>query len=318
MAVVGDFNLEEVGPSSRQGPGRLDDEREVRAGSSGSGQVDVTPNTRQQIETPDKENAVYLAGTVILMGDAAPDYPAILIANQVLEAVASRPAWGTASARRKACRTGSARSCGRASLDDRSTFLLYAITNPVNMPKVEAAMKSEVEKLVADGVTSSELSDAQKGYLENLKVTRTSDNELGQHAGGHAQHGPDDGVLHEAGEGDRRTQHGSRGRRPQEPPDLEADRWLRRATSAKAAKRGQGNPGAAGLAELEAAHHALPITVSGSAGRRRQRRAGRRLREVLRGSTSRSTRCPTRGRRRSPGCPRGSRACRSSRPARRR
>ena len=65
-----------------------------------------------------------------------------------------------------------------SSFDDRAVFMLYAITNPVNMSKVESAMKAEVEKLVADGVTSSELSDAQRGYLENVKVTRTSDSEL--------------------------------------------------------------------------------------------------------------------------------------------
>lgn len=177
VAVVGDFNLEEVGPALDKAlAGWTTSEKYERI--KRSGQVDIAANTREQIETPDKENAVYLAGTVIPMGDAAPDYPAILIANQVLGSSGLSSRLGDRIRQKEGLSYGVGSILRASSLDDRSTFLLYAITNPVNMPKVESAMKSEVEKLVADGVTSSELSDAQKGYLENLKVTRTSDNEL--------------------------------------------------------------------------------------------------------------------------------------------
>ena len=106
--------------------------------------------------------------------------------------------------------------------------MLYAITNPVNMTKVEAAMKVEVEKLVSDGVTSSELSDAQKGYLENVKVNRTSDSEL---ASTLADTLNTDRTMEYYAKLEKvggRAQHRGRGGRPEEPDHLEADRRRRR------------------------------------------------------------------------------------------
>lgn len=177
VAVVGDFNLEETQAQlGKLVSGWTTPEKYERI--KRSGQVEIAPDSRDQIETPDKENAVYLAGTVIPMGDSAPDYPAILIANQVLGSSGLSSRLGDRIRQKEGLSYGVGSILRTSSLDDRSTFLLYAITNPANMAKVEVAMKEEVEKLVADGIKASELADAQKGYLENLKVTRTSDNEL--------------------------------------------------------------------------------------------------------------------------------------------
>jgi zinc protease len=177
VAIVGDFDADEAVPQLNK---ILADwktsekyERIKRPGN-----VEIGADIVEQVETPDKENAVYFGGTVIPMGDAAPDYPAILIANQVLGSSGLSSRLGDRIRQREGLSYGVGSILRPSSLDERSTFLLYAITNPVNMPKVEIAMKEEIEKLVAEGITATELEAAQKGYLESLKVTRASDGEL--------------------------------------------------------------------------------------------------------------------------------------------
>ncbi len=64
-----------------------------------------------------------------------------------------------------------------SSLDDRTSFYMYAITNPVNMPKVEAAISDELSKALKDGFTSGEMS-LKVGYLEQQKVEWNTDDAL--------------------------------------------------------------------------------------------------------------------------------------------
>ena len=83
VAVVGDFDIEEVAPAlDKTLGGWTTSEKFERIRRPGK--VEIAANSHDVIETPDKENAVYLAGTIIPMSDASPDYPAILIANQIL------------------------------------------------------------------------------------------------------------------------------------------------------------------------------------------------------------------------------------------
>src|SRR5581483_7314183 len=63
-------------------------------------------------------------------------------------------------------------------------FLAFAIANPVNMPKVDAAIAEEIKKFLTDGVSAAELEEAKKGFLQNRQVQRSSDAGLaGQLAG---------------------------------------------------------------------------------------------------------------------------------------
>ena len=62
--------------------------------------------------------------------------------------------------------------------EDAPTNSLDLIFNPDNMEKVEVAIKEELELLIAKGITGEELANAQKGYLEQQEVSRTSDASL--------------------------------------------------------------------------------------------------------------------------------------------
>ena len=77
LTIVGDFDSEEIQPwlTSTFADWKTTSPHEY---ISRSGEVEVA-SERIQIETPDKENATYLAGTVFAMNDTDPDYPALLM-----------------------------------------------------------------------------------------------------------------------------------------------------------------------------------------------------------------------------------------------
>src|SRR5262249_34459679 len=66
-------------------------------------------------------------------------------------------------------------SFSASSWEPRATFSITAICNPRNMPRLEVCVKDELQRLLRDGVTADELEKARNGYLESLKVSRSSD-----------------------------------------------------------------------------------------------------------------------------------------------
>src|SRR5262249_36191265 len=63
-------------------------------------------------------------------------------------------------------------------IDPSGRYICFAICNPVNMAKVDAAISEELEKILKDGVTSQELEQAKTAYLKQLKGQRGSDSQL--------------------------------------------------------------------------------------------------------------------------------------------
>jgi zinc protease len=129
------------------------------------------------VETPDKENAVYIAGQMFAMKDTDPEYAALKLGNYVLgtgftsrliERLRQKEGWSYGA--------GSMLNIG--SQDQVSTITIFAIANPKNMEKVTKGTAEEVAKILQTGVTSEELEAAKKGYLESLKTARGSDAKL--------------------------------------------------------------------------------------------------------------------------------------------
>ena len=130
------------------------------------------------ILTPDKAMAKLLAGLSVPMRDQDSDYPAVLIGNFVL---GSGGVGGLSSRLIDRLREKEGLSYGTGSEfsadaeDANATLLIYAIFNPENLSKVEAGVREEFDRLVGAGVTADELDKARKGYLEQMRVRRTSD-----------------------------------------------------------------------------------------------------------------------------------------------
>ncbi len=131
------------------------------------------------IKTPGKANATYFAGEVFPIRDDHPDYPALVLGNYILGAGSLSSRLGD-RVRQKEGLSYSVGSMVRASsLDKRTTFSIYAIANPTNMPKAAKAINEEIARLLKDGVTDEELEQAKQGYLQQRKVSRTSDAQIG-------------------------------------------------------------------------------------------------------------------------------------------
>jgi len=173
LVVIGDFELSEVMPIlSKTFDGWKSDKPYARI--ERPYQPEIEPR-RETVSTPDKENAIYLAGLLMPIKDDNPDYPALLMGNFILGggALSSRIA---DRLRQKGGLSYTAMSMLQASpLDPRTNFMVLAIYNPANVDKVVAGVDEELARLLRDGVKTDELEKAKTGYLQQQQVMRTMD-----------------------------------------------------------------------------------------------------------------------------------------------
>ena len=52
---------------------------------------------------------------------------------------------------------------------------MFAIANPINVAKLQAAFQDEMEKALKEGFTADELATAKKGWLQSRNVQRSQD-----------------------------------------------------------------------------------------------------------------------------------------------
>jgi zinc protease len=133
------------------------------------------PGGREKIETPDKENAVYLAGYQMAINDEDPDYPALVMANYVLGASGFNSRIMDRLRQTEGLSYGAGSSFSANPLDKFGQFRLYAIYNPMNLQKLETSMNEVITEFRKKGVTTEELDAARKGWLQERKVARASD-----------------------------------------------------------------------------------------------------------------------------------------------
>ncbi len=136
------------------------------------------PGGLQTILTPDKANAVYVAGLVFPMKDSDADYPAIVIGNFILGGGSLSSRLGDRVRQKEGLSYGVASYLSSDALDPRTSLTLNAICNPKNIEKVNTAISEELARLLKDGVTPPELQQAKQGYLQQQQVNRTSDSSL--------------------------------------------------------------------------------------------------------------------------------------------
>ena len=130
------------------------------------------------IETPDKANATFVAGTLLPLRDDDADYPAMEIADYLFGNSSLSSRLGDRVREKEGLSYGVGSNLNASAFDQRAGFSMSAICNPVNIDKVETAMKEELDKLLADGVSKDELDRGKQGYLQSQKVRRSSDQGL--------------------------------------------------------------------------------------------------------------------------------------------
>lgn len=178
IAVVGDFD-EEATIASLTGMLKGWKSNQPYERVTRKGDIEIKADTIK-IETPDKANAFYFAGSIFPMRDDDPDYPALIIGNYVLGAGALSSRLGDRIRQKEGLSYGVGSSFGASSLDKRATVTLYAIYNPANLEKLSSSIREEMEKILELGISQKELDDARKGYLQRQEVSRTEDSNLSQ------------------------------------------------------------------------------------------------------------------------------------------
>ena len=133
------------------------------------------PAVRKLINTPDKENAFYLAHLNLDLGRDDADFPALLLANHILGegGMASRLAHRVRQKDGLSYGIGSQLHAGER--DRAGSFNIFAIVAPQNVGKLELAIKEELQKALQDGFTKEELAQAKSGLLQQRKLRRTED-----------------------------------------------------------------------------------------------------------------------------------------------
>jgi len=130
---------------------------------------------RDSILTPDKANAMYVAGHNLGIDDADPDYPALEVGNFILGGGTLSSRLGNRVRQKDGLSYGVASIFSADPKDKSGRLYMYAICNPINAEKVDKAIAEELEKLLKEGVTQAELADATKSWLERRKVQRSTD-----------------------------------------------------------------------------------------------------------------------------------------------
>ena len=129
------------------------------------------------IETPDKPNAMFSAGLNVSMNEAAPDYSALFVANQILGGGAGSRLV-TRLREKEGWSYGAGSGFSAPVQATGASFMGYAIAAPQNMDKLDAAFREELNKALADGFTAEELTKAKQTIQQQRAVMRADDGAL--------------------------------------------------------------------------------------------------------------------------------------------
>ena len=175
MSVVGDFEEKEVKSIINKELGNW------KSASPYKRIEDLylaTPAVNENIETPDKANAMFLAGMNLNIRDDDPDYPALILGNYMLGGGFLNSRLATRIRQKEGISYGVGSQLYADAQDKSGGFMIYAIYAPENRDRLEVAYKEEIEKMLKDGFTAEEIKDAKTGYLQSRKVGRSQDGQL--------------------------------------------------------------------------------------------------------------------------------------------
>jgi zinc protease len=174
ISLVGQFNPEQVRKQLTELFGDWKSAKPYARITDSYVKVDAI---NRKIETPDKQNAIFLAASVFKMNDEDPDYAALTMGGMILG--------GSPNSRlfmrirvKDGISYGAGASFGIPTKDDSASLNAYAIAAPQNMPKVEAAFQDEIARILKDGVTADELEKAKKTWLDQRMMQRADESKL--------------------------------------------------------------------------------------------------------------------------------------------
>lgn len=138
---------------------------------------EITPANRS-VETPDKANAVFIAGLPLAVSDNHADYPALVLGNYMLGGGFLNSRLAVRIRQKEGLSYGVRAYLEASAKDEHGSFTTWAIAAPQNIEKVESAFREEIERALRDGFTAEEIAAAKSGYLQSRQVSRSQDSRL--------------------------------------------------------------------------------------------------------------------------------------------
>jgi zinc protease len=175
LSVVGDFDPEQI---TRLVTQRFGDWRSAEPYARVPQPYQDRPDTTIVIQTPDKANAVFVAGMNLRIRDDDPDYPALVLGNYMLGGGFLNSRLAVRIRQREGLSYGVGSMVGAGALDSGGTFMTYAIYAPQNVHRLETAFREEIDRMLRDGFTATEVEQAKAGWVQSRQVGRAQDQQL--------------------------------------------------------------------------------------------------------------------------------------------
>ena len=151
----------------------LDQDTDFQAPLANIPFMSVSP-INKNIETPDKQNAVFLAGMFTKATDTDPDYAALQIASYIFGGAPTSRIFARVRVK-DGLSYGASAGFSVPTKDDLGRYTASATAAPQNMPKLEAAYADELAKAIKEGFTADEVEKAKKAWLDSRAVSRSED-----------------------------------------------------------------------------------------------------------------------------------------------
>jgi zinc protease len=131
-----------------------------------------------QIETPDKANAFYIARLAFPLQEDEPASVPLIAGNYILGGGGLKSRLVDRLRQKDGISYGSGSGFSPNPFEANSALTLYAIYAPQNLAKLQAGIADVLQTLLKDGVTDEELADAKSGLLQSWQISRTQDPSL--------------------------------------------------------------------------------------------------------------------------------------------
>jgi zinc protease len=172
MAIVGDFDAQAIAPLVDELFGAWKPAANVAPILRRHAEVAPLKST---LNTPDKENGVYVARLNLDLNIDDPDYPALTLANYIFGEGGLRSRLMDRIRQKDGLSYGGGSQLEAGDLDRAGAFGISAIAAPQNLQRLDAAIRAELARAVKDGFTAAELAGAKSGLMQQRQQTRSDD-----------------------------------------------------------------------------------------------------------------------------------------------
>lgn len=138
----------------------------------------ATDSGTHVFETPDKQNAMFVAGQSFRLNDSDPDYAAMVVGSQIMGGGFLKSRMADRMRQRDGVSYTVATQFQARPVDREALTITFALYAPQNVDKVVTGFREELARLLADGITPEELEQARTGWLREQQQQFANDNEV--------------------------------------------------------------------------------------------------------------------------------------------